>query len=211
MFKAILWDNDGVLVNTESHYFAASHEALEEIGIELTMDAFRDLSLTAGRSVFELAIERGIAARRIDELRRWRNRRYAELLAARDCVIPGVASVLTQLRGRFRMAVVTSSRREHFDLIHRHNRLLGNFEFCLTREDYRHSKPHPEPYLSALARLGLTPEDCLVVEDSPRGLQAARAAGLACIVVAGPFFCHEDFSGAMAYIDDLRELPNLLP
>src|SRR5262249_4355470 len=68
-------------------------------------------------------------------------------------------------------------------LIHRSTRLLEYFELVLTHGDYLRAKPDPDPYLTALARLGLRADDCLAIEDSERGLRAARAAGLRCWVV----------------------------
>ncbi len=207
MIEAILWDNDGVLVDTEKHYFAASREALARVEVELSAEDFRALSLGAGESVFRLARERGVGDAEIESLRNWRNRRYAELLAGRDCVLPGVRETLAALHGRVRMAVVTSSRREHFEIIHRRSGLLPHFEFCLVREDYRYSKPHPEPYLSALQRLALPAGACLVVEDSPRGLQAAQTAGLACLIIASPFSRPGDFHGARAVLQSCADVP----
>jgi beta-phosphoglucomutase-like phosphatase (HAD superfamily) len=73
----------------------------------------------------------------------------------------------------------------------------------LTRETYSHSKPHPEPYLTAVERLGANPAGCLVIEDSERGLIAAKAAGLACWVVPSALTRHESFDAADAVLPDL--------
>ena len=69
------------------------------------------------------------------------------------------------------MAIVTSSRRVHFDAMHTRTGLIPYFDFVLAREDYALSKPDPEPYLAAMKKSGCGPEECLVVEDSPRGLR----------------------------------------
>ena len=82
----------------------------------------------------------------------------------------------------------------------------------LTREQYRRSKPDPEPYLCAVARLGLTPAECLVIEDSERGLRAARAAGIACWVIPSSLTARERFEGASAILPDLTAaMARLLP
>ena len=70
-------------------------------------------------------------------------------------------------------------------------------------EDYRHGKPDPEPYRCAVERLGLTPAQCLVVEDSRRGLDAARAAGIACWVIRAGLTARESFEDADAVLPDL--------
>jgi HAD superfamily hydrolase (TIGR01509 family) len=99
-----------------------------------------------------------------------------------------------------RMAVVTSSQRQHFDVMHANISLTRYFEFVLAREDYGKSKPNPEPYLLALERLGMTAGSCVAVEDSERGLAAARAAGLRCLVVPNAITRNCSFQGATAIL-----------
>ncbi len=78
------------------------------------------------------------------------------------------------------------------------------------REDYGQSKPSPEPYLTAMQRNGLAAEECLVIEDSERGLRAALAAGLRCIVIPQGMTRGMDFTGALRQLDDIREVPALV-
>ncbi len=78
--------------------------------------------------------------------------------------------------------------------------LTRYFEFVLAREDYGKSKPNPEPYLLALERLGMKAESCIAVEDSERGLAAARAAGLRCLVIPNEITRSCTFSGATAVL-----------
>ena len=117
MIEAILWDNDGVLVDTEPLYLRATREVLGAVGIEFDDDQYREISLKQGASLFGLAAERGHSAQDIAALRARRDERYAKLLDAGVDVLPGVPECLAALRGRLRMAVVTSSRRDHFDCI----------------------------------------------------------------------------------------------
>ena len=86
----ILWDNDGVLVDTEGMYFQACQEALGSIGIGLTLEQFKEISLRRGESVFLLAAEQGVDAETVSRLRNERNRRYTQLLESRCPVIEGV-------------------------------------------------------------------------------------------------------------------------
>lgn len=210
MIRGIFWDNDGILVDTEGLYCRASAEVLGELGIELTREEFVERSLRRGESVFALATERGHAEEIVRTLQKKRNDRYAALLAEGVEPLSGVEEVLRALYGRVHMAVVTSSRRRHFEIIHRHTGLLPYFDFVLTREDYERSKPDPEPYLTALARSGLSPEQCLVVEDTERGLCAAVAAGLRCLVVPGELTAGGDFGAAAAVLTSVRDIPKLL-
>jgi beta-phosphoglucomutase-like phosphatase (HAD superfamily) len=109
------------------------------------------------------------------------------------------------------MAIVTSSRRDHFDLIHATTDLLHLFSFILCREDYREAKPDPEPYLAALQRSGLAPRQCLVIEDSVRGLAAAKAAGLTCWVIPSAQTRGQDFAAADRVLDGIADVARLLP
>ena len=84
--------------------------------------------------------------------------------------------------------------------------LLTYLHFVLTASDYMHSKPHPEPYLLAVERSGCRTEECLVIEDSARGLMAATEAGLRCIVVPSEFTRGSKFAGAYTVLESLTEL-----
>jgi len=206
MIRALFWDNDGVLVDTEVLYFQATRETLARTGVVLTEALFKRISLAEGQSAFSLAAEQGIAQDEIDRLHAERNRRYLELLQNGVRVMDGVREALEGLRGKVVQGIVTSSRREHFDAMHRGTGLLPYFDFILTREDFTLSKPHPEPYLKALAQCGFRPEECLVVEDSPRGVEAAVAAGLRCLAVPNDLTRDSAFSGAWRVIGGCREI-----
>jgi HAD superfamily hydrolase (TIGR01509 family) len=108
------------------------------------------------------------------------------------------------------MAIVTSSLRSHFDVIHKTRPLEKYFDFVLTREDYKKSKPHPEPYETAVRRFGLPVEHCIAIEDTERGMKSAQAAGLRCIIVPNEFTRGCPFEGAVAVLESIHRLPALL-
>jgi HAD superfamily hydrolase (TIGR01509 family) len=207
MIKAVFWDNDGVLVDTEKLYFQATRELLLRSGVTLTEALFRQISLVDGRSAFDLARAKGVSGEEIERLHEARNRRYTELLTAGVRVMDGVEEILGALRGKVFLAIVTSSRREHFDAIHADSRLLSSFDLILTREDYVLSKPHPEPYLMAMKKSGFNADECLVVEDSPRGLVSAMAAGIRCLVIPNDLTRGAPFTGAWRVLESCREIP----
>lgn len=206
MWKALLWDHDGVLVDTERLYFQANREVLAEVGATLSAAQYRHISLVAGTGVWHLAAERGCTAEQIAGLKRRRDARYQQLLRAEHVEIPGVGALLAELRPHVRLAIVTTSKRADFDAIHERTTLTQHFELILAREDYQESKPNPEPYLTAVERLQLKAADCLVIEDSQRGLSAAKAAGLTCWVIPSDLTRDSDFSAADRSFDDLASL-----
>jgi HAD superfamily hydrolase (TIGR01509 family) len=207
MIRAVFWDNDGVLVDTEILYFQATRELLCRAGVTLTEALFRQISLAEGRSVFALAAAKGVPQEAIDRLHEERNSRYTELLHGGVRIMEGVEETLGELRGKVVLGIVTSSRRVHFDVMHRGTGLPSYFDFVLTREDFTLSKPDPEPYRTAMKRCGLTPDECLVVEDSQRGLAAAVAAGIRCLVVPNDLTRGSSFACAWRILSTCRELP----
>jgi len=209
MTKYILWDNDGVLVETEYWYFKASQRALAELDIEMSESQYM-IFMTQGRSCFELASEAGIDEVTLDKKRIERNAYYQAFIRSQDIEIPGVVDVLRALSQTCKMAVVTSCRRDDFNLIHQDGNILAFMDLVLVREDYTHSKPHPEPYLLALEKLGANAADTIVVEDSQRGLRSAIAAGIDCAVVYNKFTESHDFSGATHRLSSLEALAGLL-
>ena len=204
MIRAILWDNDGVLVDTEGLYFQAGHEILATQGVELTHRDFAEQSLKKGLSVFDFLPDQN--AELIDQLRVKRNARYSALLAEGVPVIDGVVETLETFYGRVQMGIVTGSLRDHFDIVHAKTDLLPFFDFVLAREDYREAKPHPDAYLTAMRLHGLQPDDCVVVEDSERGCVAAAAAGLRVLAVPNALSKYGDFSSAYKILNSVRDV-----
>jgi HAD superfamily hydrolase (TIGR01509 family) len=209
MKRYILWDNDGVLVDTEHWYFTATQQALAEIGFALDIETYLQ-RMVLGESSWDLAIASGIDPHLATEQRKLRDVYYQEYLNSADIEIPGVEQVLESLSRNHQMAIITTSKRADFELIHRHRNIVGFMDFVLTREDYEQSKPNPEPYLAGVARFGARPEECLVVEDSQRGLRAALAAGIDCAIVHNDFTASHDFAGACCRVNSIAELPALL-
>ena len=205
-FEAILFDNDGVLVDTEGLYFASNREALGAIGIALDEKDYVELFLRTGQGAWKLLEARGYDRGAIEAWRAGRNRRYEDLVATADVLVAGVREVVTALARRYRLAIVTSSEPRPFAQTHARTGLLPHFELVLTRDQYRRSKPDSEPYRQAVDRLGLPPDRCLVIEDSERGLRAAKAAGLTCWVIPSRLTQGMRFDGADAVLADVTEV-----
>jgi HAD superfamily hydrolase (TIGR01509 family) len=207
--KYILFDHDGVLVDTEYWYYRAGARALAEIGVTLDKDQYlRDMS--QGLGTWIQARTAGVDERTIDKQREVRDDYYREYLRTEAIEIDGVIEALAELSDHVRMAIVTTTRRRDFELIHEDRSVRQFMEFALVREDYELAKPHPEPYLTGLERLGATREETLVVEDSSRGLSSAVSAGIDCVIVHHEFTRSQDFSRASYRIDALSELKDIV-
>ncbi len=208
--KAILWDNDGVLVNTEKYFYEAAREILKREGIDFTKQMFIEMILVKSTGPWHLLKERGYNDDTIFRLKVERDDLYKHYLQTRDILIEGVAEILEDLSGDIVMGIVTSSKPQHFFTIHERTKILKYIDFVVSPEDYRKYKPDPEPYLIGWKRTKLEKHLCLVVEDSRRGLLSAKAAGLDCIVIPNKMTMHSDFSEADIILNNIMELKNLL-
>jgi HAD superfamily hydrolase (TIGR01509 family) len=208
MITHLLFDHDGVLVDTENWYFEATREALARLDVIMTFDDYKQ-HLVDGTSNWVGVARKGATEANIDAARAWRDDRYQYYLQREYIDIPGVAEVLDELDQRFQMAVITTSKRRDFELIHRDRTLLDSMAFVLCREDYDQAKPHAEPYETGLRRFGIGPDNAVVIEDSRRGLAAAEAAGICTIKVDNEFVAHQQAASDYS-IQSLQELPDLL-
>tara|TARA_Y100000310_G_scaffold131979_1_gene131087 strand:+ start:3780 stop:4421 length:642 start_codon:yes stop_codon:yes gene_type:complete len=208
MKKVILWDNDGILVDTEQLYFDATKEILKELNIDLTKELYIEYSLKKGLSMFDLAVN--LSNSQKEEFRKKRDKLYEEYLATKEITVKGVKELLEKLQGKIKMGVVTSSRKVHFDIIHKRTDFLKYFDFVLVREDYENSKPWPDPYLKGVELSGHDVNECVAIEDSERGLVSANAAGVDCVVIPGLLTEGSDFSKSLKVLKSLEELEGFL-
>ncbi|MCF6330616.1 MAG: HAD family phosphatase [Sulfurimonas sp.] len=210
MKKYILFDNDGVLVETEIYYFKSSKRVLKEFfSLDLEFDTYMEIMARGGRA-WEIAEAQGIAQKEIIQARIKRDIYYQDYIKNEDIAIEGVQNILKELSKKYKMGIVTTSKRADFELIHKTRELVDYMDFTLCLEDYKRPKPHPEPYLSGLKIFNANKKEAIVVEDSQRGLTSAYRAGIECVIVHNNFTASHDFSKATHKIDKLADLKALL-
>jgi HAD superfamily hydrolase (TIGR01509 family) len=209
MKKFILFDHDGVLVDTEQWYFKAGERALADIGFKLhKLQYLKDMNQSGG--TWFQARAAGIPEEIIKQQITVRDGYYQEYLRTMPIEIEGVEDALELLKQHVKMGIVTTAKRADFDLIHEHRNITQFMEFVIVREDYDNPKPHPAPYLMGLERFQAKGEETLVVEDTYRGLSAAVAAGIECAIVENKFTKSHDFSNATYKIGRLSELVKII-
>lgn len=206
--RNVLWDHDGVIVDTEPVFFEATSRVLAEAGAPFGQARWAELQ-ARGEGIVRLVEEAGLSTN-IREIRRRRDEIYGSILAERDVLIDGARRVVESVTRRYPSVMVTTSLRRFVDQMHGHTGLLDHFRHVVTAEDCARHKPHPEPYLKGLALIDAPVEECVAIEDSPRGLAAARAAGLRCVVVRSDFMDAADFAGAEAVLDDISDFEAFL-
>lgn len=198
MIEAILWDNDGLLVDSEALFFDLTRAAFADAGFQLDSRYWGIEYLGNARHSSDIARELGMDPELAGRVLERRNEAFMKCLENPVPLLPEVRRTMEVLAGKVRMALVTGSPRDKVELMHRDSNLLDYFEVIITEDDISRPKPHPEPYLKALDRLGLQAAECLAVEDSRRGLASAHAAGISCIVVPNPLTRIQQFDFAFA-------------
>jgi HAD superfamily hydrolase (TIGR01509 family) len=210
MKKYILFDNDGVLVETEIWYYEANKRVFKEcFNLPLTIESYMPL-MAKGITCWTLAKKAGFNQRAVNEARTLRNIYYQEFIQKEDLLIPGAKEVIEALSQKYKMAIITTSRRSDFELIHHKKEITQYMDFILCEKEYDRVKPHPAPYLKALELFAAHPDESIVVEDSERGLTSAIRAGVECIIVKNEFTKSHDFSGATYKINSLSQLETFL-
>jgi beta-phosphoglucomutase len=214
--RAVIFDFDGVIADTEGLHFESFARVLAEEGIVITREEndrrFLGINDRAG---FEKALEeagRSLPPGSAEALKERKSVFYRERLAEAR-LFPGVDALLAGLAARVPLAVASGGRGVEIDAVLRANHVRPFFACIVSADEVLRSKPAPDSFLRALDLLRdlppvggrLEPAECLVVEDAPPGVQAARAAGMPCLAVAHSF-TPEALAGAERIVRRIGDL-----
>ncbi len=186
MLKAILFDLDGTLIDSEHFYFECWNEILAEVGEQLTFDDW--LNNYAGFPMPANArklIDKYHINETLDNLVKRREALTIERFKTTDVqLMPFVPEILNFFKDKgLTLAIVTSSVRKDVETIFERNGLGHFFKLIITRSEVTNSKPNPEGYNLCCEQLGIAKDECIVFEDTINGLTAAKAASLVCYAV----------------------------
>jgi HAD superfamily hydrolase (TIGR01509 family) len=210
VIQGILFDLDGTLADTEPIQWRAYRQVLEPFGVDVGMEEYR-VHWIAVDGGADYACEKYALPIGADELRRRKGVAYRALIAAGVAPCPGAREALERLAGDYRLAIATNTARVETNVVLGHLGIAARLDAVVAREDYAEAKPAPDAYRAAAAALGLPPAQCVVVEDTARGVRAGVAAGCIVVAFATPLTYDNDFTGAAARITSLDELgPSLL-
>jgi HAD superfamily hydrolase (TIGR01509 family) len=202
--RAVCFDLDGLLVDSEPLHFEAQRRALAKRGLTYTLED--KLAVTGGavrNSVRTIARKFGIEAD-AEALYQDRVAIFRQLMEDDLQLRPGAFDLLQRLRRRkVRCAVVTSGERDYLHDVLDQFEIDRFFVLTISADDVQKHKPDPPPYVRAAERLRLPPAACLALEDSRNGLLSAKAAGMACFVVPNSLTMHQDFALADGLYDGL--------
>jgi len=201
----VIFDLDGVLIDSEELQYRAYQQVLAEFGVSVTREVYGREWIAAGRGA-EYAVATYALPVSPAELRARKQPVYHHILREEVELMPGVRPALERLAKSYRLAVATNSNRADVGYVVQRFQLHPFFHAVITREDYPGAKPEPDAFVTAAEALGLPPSQCVVIEDSHRGLLAAKRAGAPCIAVPNEFTASHDFTTAQARIGSLQEL-----
>ena len=179
--RGVIFDLDGVLINSEPLHCRAFQDILAPYGIQVTEEEyFARYLVYSDREVLERLLPKGQC---LNEAVAAKERRYWQLLEGGGVPpFPDGLALLAKTDG-WRVGLATGSIRREAELALQCLGIRQRFSVIVSRENCERGKPDPEPYLRAAEALDLAPRRCIVIEDAPGGILAAKAAGMACVAV----------------------------
>jgi len=201
----VIFDLDGLLTDTEKLHCKAYQKTFAEIGFDLREEQYLEHWVRSGQTVHRFVEQHGIPHDSY-ALRDRKSEIYEQLVEAEVRAMPGALELLERLHGHKRMALATSSREDSARCVLRVLGIAHYFEVIATEGSVERLKPHPDIFLYAAERLGVSPAQCVVLEDAEKGILAAHAAGMKSIAVPTEYTKNNDFSKATMVLKSLNDV-----
>jgi len=211
--KAILFDMDGVLVDSEPQHYRAWNLVFREMGFEMPWEPYKPCIGSTFPNLVRIVEE--YTGKKINDLEAMRrsNKEKLKQVEAEEGVaaVEGVKELIPRFQEKgWRMAVASSSPKEQIASTVKALGIEDCFELLFTGESVPNPKPAPDTFLRCAEAMGVRPEECIVIEDSYNGSLAARRAGMYCIGIQNPGSGDQDLSNADMVIKEFKELEGLL-
>lgn len=216
MLKAVIFDCDGVIVDSEPLHMSLIQELLREKGVSVSKEEYLSSYLAMDdNSCFRQALkDKGCVFTEADiqKLIETKTGLYKEKASKNLVILPGVVEIVMALSQKFPLAVASGALRDEVDLMTESAGVKQYFDVIVAAEDVENSKPAPDAFLKAAADLGklfpdknIQPDNCLVIEDSKHGIISAQKAGMKCVAV-GTTYPLEELSSADKVVPVLTAL-----
>ena len=204
--KAIIFDMDGVIINSEPLHVKIERELLEELGGTITDKEHSNFIGTTDYHMWSTFKEQFNIELSVDEMIKIKRDRFNENIHKIE-LVPGFWDFFIKVyEAGHPLALASSNNKESVNLIVEKFELNKYLKVIMTGEDVSEGKPNPEIFLKTAEKLGVSPSNCIVIEDAKNGVLAAKAAGMKCIGFNNPVFGKQDLSGADLIIDSFSEL-----
>ncbi|MBF6608291.1 MAG: HAD family phosphatase [Flavobacterium sp.] len=188
MIKTVIFDMDGVLVDTEPLHYEVSLLQFEELGITITAELYSTFTGNSNKNIYQKIRDQFGLTHSLDDLLHTKNSLFIDAFNndSKLELLPGVLNLIVELHQKGMQLIVASSS-EHIiiDLVFERFQLGKYFSHRVSGDEFPQSKPHPAIFLKAVELSGHLPNECIVIEDSTNGIKAAKAAGLYCIAYKG--------------------------
>ncbi len=203
--KAVIFDMDGVLIDSEPVYLVMNRKMFSEFGIEMDDENYKTLVGLPSLPMWKMLKEKYKLTNEVSEFIALEKKRMNEVLGSEllSKPIEGVTNFLESLKDReFKLSVASSSAKENVTFVLNRLDLNKYFDFVISGEEVRNGKPAPDIFLEAARKLETYAEKCFVIEDSTNGIRAAKSAGMYGIGFTNQNTNEQDLSGADLIIND---------
>lgn len=205
MLKAVIFDMDGVIIDSEPLHHRAYHAMFDEVGITVSPDLYNSLTGKSTINLCKQLVDHFELSRKPEELVDIK-RRYFDHIFETDKsfdLIHGVRSLIHDYHTNgLKLVVASSATLRSINRVFDRFDLQPYFHARLSGADLENSKPHPELFIKAAAATGYHPEECIVIEDATNGVEAAKAAGIYCVAFDSFHSKDQDYSKADLVITD---------
>ena len=209
MIQTVIFDMDGVIIDSESVYFTIDKQMFEELNIAVSFEEQCSYVGTSSQNMWNAIIRKHGITYELDVLMRKEYNLYMEYLVNANDLQPieGVRELINGLHEHnFKLVLASSSGMEVIDIVLKKFKLSDLFMAKVSGSELAHSKPHPEIFHKAAELIRSEPKECVVIEDSKNGVTAAKAAGMKCVGFLNPGSGDQNLGDADIVIRSFREL-----
>lgn len=207
MIKAVIFDLDGVVVESEDAHIEAEKQTYQKHGLTISAEELHRYTGTTAKAMFTELIAKYKLKTSFNEINSQKEKILLKLLEQDAEPTKGVLDLIRELKQRrIKLAIASSSTRKIVAYVLKRLNITDLFDCVITAEDAQYSKPNPEIFLRAATQLNTKPSQCLVIEDAKLGVEAAKAAGMKCIGYRNPHSGNQDLSKADIKTDDFSKL-----
>lgn len=209
MITTVIFDMDGVIIDSEPIHFEIEKKIFEELGIDISLHEHYSFVGTSSQNMWEQIVKKYNLPNSAKELTKRDKDLYLNYLITENNLqpIPGVSELIKELYTvHYSLVLASSASMDNIDMVLAKFNLFGFFQSKISGAELQYAKPHPEIFLEAAKSVGADPGTCLVIEDSENGITAAKAAGMKCIGFINPNSGPQNLALANMTISSFQEV-----